>query len=124
MLNVSSHENGDTIYVAVVGQMDGSPCCKSLIETVKARLGEGHRKFVIELSGVTWMSSCGIGCLVSSYSSVRQVQGSPRVAWAKPTSIAPVGKRPSNMSSLPAHTPSRWNRIGIRCPKASYQVDA
>jgi anti-sigma B factor antagonist len=76
MLNVSSHENGDTIYVAVVGQMDGSPCCKSLIETVKARLGEGHRKFVIELSGVTWMSSCGIGCLVSSYSSVRLVQGS------------------------------------------------
>ena len=76
MLNVSSHEKGDTIHVAVVGQMDGSPCCKALIETVKARLEEGHRRFVIDLDGVPWMSSCGIGCLVSSYVSVRQVQGS------------------------------------------------
>ena len=76
MLNVSSHEKGDAVYVALVGQMDGSPCCKSLIDTVKSRIDEGHRRFVIELSGVTWMSSCGIGCLVSSYVSVRQVDGS------------------------------------------------
>lgn len=76
MLEVSSREKDDVILVALVGQMDGSPCCKSLIDTVKARLEEGHRRFVIELSGVTWMSSCGIGCLVSSYVSIRQVEGS------------------------------------------------
>ena len=76
MLNVSSHEKGKSVYVSVSGQMDGSPCCKSLTDTVKARLEKGHRDFVIELSGVTWMSSCGIGCLVASYVSVRQMKGS------------------------------------------------
>jgi anti-anti-sigma factor len=76
MLTVSSLEKDDVIYVSLAGRMDGSPCCKSLIQTVKAHIEEGQRRFVLDLNEVSWMSSCGIGCLVSSYASVRRVDGS------------------------------------------------
>jgi len=47
-----------------------------LCETVKSEITQGHQRFVIDLEGVKSMSSCGIGCLVSSYASIKKIEGS------------------------------------------------
>jgi anti-anti-sigma factor len=76
MLNVSVEEKGNTLYLALSGRMDGGPCCESLKSTVKIWISEGHRRVVFDLGDLTSMSSCGIGCLVSSYASIQSAQGS------------------------------------------------
>lgn len=76
MLTVSSHVHSDQIQVQLHGRLDGSPSCTALSDEVKAMLEDGHRRFVIDLSGVEWMSSCGIGCLIAAYTSVRRKGGS------------------------------------------------
>ena len=76
MLTVSSREQSDFVVVDLVGRLDGSPSCEALSRAVKGCLEEGHRRFVIDLAGVEWMSSCGIGCLIATFTSVRRVGGS------------------------------------------------
>jgi anti-sigma B factor antagonist len=76
MLTVTSTVEGDRIAVQLAGRLDGSPCCTSLSEVVKEHLGRGSRRFVLDLRDLEWMSSCGIGCLIASYSSVRRAGGS------------------------------------------------
>jgi anti-sigma B factor antagonist len=76
MLHVSSHAHTDYVVVDIDGRMDGSPSCEALCRVVKGRLEEGHRRFVVDLEKVEWMSSCGIGCLIAAYTSVRREGGS------------------------------------------------
>jgi anti-sigma B factor antagonist len=75
MMNVSSHAHTDYVVVDVDGRMDGSPSCQDLCRVVKGCLDTGHRRFVIDLAEVEWMSSCGIGCLIAAYTSIRREGG-------------------------------------------------
>lgn len=76
MLTVATHERNDRTYVELEGRLDGSPSCAELSREVKARIDEGHLDFVVDLGHVEWMSSSGIGCLISTYASVRRAGGS------------------------------------------------
>lgn len=75
MLNVSTREMPDHVVVELVGRMDGSPLCQDLCHQVKERLDEGHRRFIVDLDQVEWMSSCGIGCLIATLTSIRRESG-------------------------------------------------
>lgn len=75
MLNVSTREMPDHVVVEIVGRLDGSPACRDLCQQVKGRLGEGHRRFIVDLEHVEWMSSCGIGCLIATFTSIRREGG-------------------------------------------------
>ena len=75
MLNVSTREMPDHVVVDLVGRLDGSPSCRDLCHQVKGRLDEGHRQFIVDLDRVEWMSSCGIGCLIATYTSIRREGG-------------------------------------------------
>jgi anti-sigma B factor antagonist len=75
MLHVSSHEMNGHVVVELFGRLDGSPSCRTLCQVVKGCLDEGHRQFVVDLENVEWMSSCGIGCLISTYTSIRRDGG-------------------------------------------------
>jgi anti-anti-sigma factor len=76
MLTVTSHARGSSVRVSLTGRLDGSPCCEELAVYVKDALEAGGRQFVFDLAGVEWLSSCGIGCLVKNYASVRRAGGS------------------------------------------------
>jgi anti-sigma B factor antagonist len=76
MLTVSTHPRGDAVYLHLVGRLDGSPCCESLATELKSTLKAGHRRVVLDLSELQWVSSCGIGCLVAGFVSVKRAGGS------------------------------------------------
>ncbi len=48
-------------------------------DTVKAQLAEGHRRIVLDLSGVRIMDSAGLGELVASLKRVREVDGELKI---------------------------------------------
>lgn len=76
MLRVDTNDRGDFVYLSLNGRLDGSPCCKSLAAEVKTALHEGKRQFVFDMTDLEWLNSCGIGCLISIYVSVKREQGS------------------------------------------------
>lgn len=76
MLNVSTREQADRVIVELAGRLDGGPSCKDLTKAVKDQIDGGKRRFLIDLAAVEWMSSCGIGCLIAAYTSVRRSGGS------------------------------------------------
>jgi len=75
MLNVSTREMPGHVLVELDGRLDGSPPCRDLCNQVKERLDQGLRRFIVDLEQVEWMSSCGIGCLIATYTSIRREGG-------------------------------------------------
>ena len=75
MLTVTTHHRGDATHLRLVGRLDGAPCCDSLKTEVKSALQEGQRRIVLDLSGLDWLTSCGIGCLVGSFVSAKRAGG-------------------------------------------------
>jgi anti-sigma B factor antagonist len=50
-----------------------------LKETVRQLLTAGHRQFILKMSDVSYLDSCGLGELVCIYTSVRNSGGSLRL---------------------------------------------
>jgi len=48
---------------------------KSLWETLVSLLSSGHKQFVLDLSGISFMNSTSLGGLVSAYTKVRAAGG-------------------------------------------------
>ena len=76
MLRIECRESQDAILVDLIGRMHGGKETRALKDVIKSKVESGHRKFVINLEELEWMTSIGIGVLVESYASVRSAGGS------------------------------------------------
>jgi anti-sigma B factor antagonist len=66
----------DGVAVLVVkGKMMGGPETAALHQKVKELIGEGVKKVVIDLSGVKWLNSSGLGVLMGAMTSLRNAGG-------------------------------------------------
>lgn len=81
----SSHRIQDGIAVLslegdFIGELDQSV----LSSNVQKLLAGGTKWFVVDLRGVHYINSCGLGSLVSSLTTLRKVGGDLRLASANP----------------------------------------
>ena len=72
---VAARELDRIIVVDVVGRLTLSDSRTQLRDLVHVFIGNGHRKFLINLAGVDFIDSDGLGELTRCYSIVRQVGG-------------------------------------------------
>jgi anti-anti-sigma factor len=77
-LNVRVQEN--VAVLSVDGPIDGSDSCRKIHEAIKANLDAGHKKFVMDLHGVGWINSLGVGFLAAAAVSACQAGAVVRVA--------------------------------------------
>lgn len=70
-------EDGWTV-VEVVGEVDvfSAPALRAQLATL---ISEGHTRMVVDLSGVPFMDSTGLGVLVGRLKTIRQQQGELRL---------------------------------------------
>lgn len=66
MLDLTRRSVGDVTVVSLQGAIDGGDSCRAIHRTFREGLEAGDRKFVVELSGVEWINSLGIGFLVAA----------------------------------------------------------
>jgi len=62
------------------GNLIGEPDTDNLREKIYGLLQDGFSKIVIDMKGVRWISSSGLGTLIASLSSVRSKGGDLRLA--------------------------------------------
>lgn len=66
--------------LTVSGNMMGGPDTIALHEKVKSLIADGIKNIVIDLKGVKWMNSSGLGVLMSCYGSLTSAGGQLKLA--------------------------------------------
>jgi anti-anti-sigma factor len=67
MLKVDEKQLEGIRVLYLHGWIDGSQTCDAIHQHVKDRLDAGDRRFLVNLSDVSWSNSLGLGCLIASY---------------------------------------------------------
>ena len=70
----------DIAVLTVSGNMMGGPETKALHEKVKSLVADGTKKIVIDIKGVKWMNSSGLGILMACFGTVSNAGGNLKLA--------------------------------------------
>ena len=79
MLEITERAAGDVVVLALKGRMvleGGEMALKAYVDRL---VQEGRRKIVLDLRGVSYIDSAGLGMLVAKYASVRRNGGDVRL---------------------------------------------
>lgn len=65
----------DVAVLSITGNLMGEPETTKVREAVYSLLEDDVKKIVLDLKGVKWMNSTGLGCLISCLTSVKSKNG-------------------------------------------------
>ena len=65
-MKIQIKHHDDIVIINMSGKVDGGPDCMLLKETVENLSAAEHRKLILNFSHVRWITSCGIGILISA----------------------------------------------------------
>src|SRR5262247_2840917 len=74
-LSLNTRSVNGTIIVEVSGRLEAGESCLQLRELAKRLTSDGGRNFVLDLSGISYMDSSGLGLLLSIYATIRNQGG-------------------------------------------------
>ena len=74
-LEITTREFGRVVVVDVVGNLTTSDGRTQLRDHIHVLSGTGHKRFLVNLAGVDYVDSSGMGELVRCFSTVRQRGG-------------------------------------------------
>lgn len=69
----------DITVVALRASLEGGPDTYQIRDDVKAKLGDGDRRFLLDMTEAGFVNSTGIGVVVSMLSSIKQAGGELKV---------------------------------------------
>ena len=72
---MTTHENGDVAIVNVSGKLTLGEGTGSLRTKIRELVEGGSRRIVLNMNGVTYMDSSGLGELVASHTTVTRAGG-------------------------------------------------
>jgi anti-sigma B factor antagonist len=79
-MSIKEKMHGDVAVISLKGNLMGEPHTTELREKVYSLLQEGFKKMVLDLKGVRWINSSGLGALIASLTSVKTKGGDLRLA--------------------------------------------
>jgi anti-sigma B factor antagonist len=79
-MTIKDKMHGNVAVVTLRGNLVGEPETDNLREKVYSILQEDFKKVVIDMKGVRWVSSSGLGTLIASLTSVKSKGGELRLA--------------------------------------------
>ena len=74
-ITITERQAGDVTILDLVGKVTICEGSVALINTIRRLLGEGKNKLLLNLAGVGYIDSSGIGELVSSFTAVKKEGG-------------------------------------------------
>jgi anti-sigma B factor antagonist len=70
----------DVGVLSLKGKLMGYPETDQLYDEVRGFLGQGIKKILIDLNGVSWMNSMGVGSLMRCFATVKNNNGDIHLA--------------------------------------------
>ncbi len=74
-VKVGTRQVGDVTIADVAGKLTLGEASSMLRETLRTLTTQGHKKILVNLSGVTYLDSSGIGELVAGYTTITNAGG-------------------------------------------------
>ena len=74
-MKLTSEKRGDVFVINLKGKIMGGPESTQFHEHLKEAITRGERKVVLDLGGVEWMNSSGLGVLISAFTTLRNAGG-------------------------------------------------
>jgi len=84
MVRLEKRLQGDVVILDLDGTMDGGESCRLVQDTIKENVAAGRSKFVLEMSGVDWINSRGVGSIATAASSACQAEATICLAGLTP----------------------------------------
>ncbi len=75
-IKIDEREHRGTTVLVVTGRMTTTECHGDLKKVIRSLVERGRKQIVVDLEAVPFLDSAGLGELVSSYASVKQIGGS------------------------------------------------
>lgn len=66
-MKTTKRMEGDVAVISLAGKLMGGPDAESVRQIVRETLDEGVRKILVDISGVSWVNSTGLGILIAGY---------------------------------------------------------
>lgn len=79
-MKIKEKIEGDVAVLTVSGNMMGGPETSALHDKVKSLIADGIKRVVIDLKGVKWMNSSGLGVLMACMTSLNNASGKLKLA--------------------------------------------
>lgn len=79
-MRLSDREINNVVILEPKGKIMGGPDASLLHDRLYELIENDKKKVVIDLGGVEWMNSTGLGILISSYTTLRNHQGELKLA--------------------------------------------
>jgi anti-sigma B factor antagonist len=79
-MTIKEKMNGPVAVLILKGNLMGEPDTENLRDKIYSLLQEGFTKVVVDMKGVRWISSSGLGTLIAILTSVRSKSGDLRLA--------------------------------------------
>ena len=79
-MKLSAREQNGVVVLEPKGKIMGGPDASLLHEKLHEYIEQDKRRIVIDLSGVDWMNSTGLGILISGYTTIRHHEGELKLA--------------------------------------------
>jgi anti-anti-sigma factor len=103
-MNVTITQQEDVTIIALEGNLMGGPDATSLNSQIHELIEQGSTRIVIDLAGVDFMNSSGLGLLLGTTSAVRNAGGALSIAnaSAKVETIIKIAKLGSVLETHPS----------------------
>jgi anti-sigma B factor antagonist len=79
-MTIKEKMHGAVAVLSLKGNLMGEPDTENLRDKIYSLLQEGFTKIVVDMKGVRWISSTGLGTLIAALTSVRNKSGDLRLA--------------------------------------------
>jgi len=79
-MTIKEKMHGTVAVISLKGNLIGEPDTDNLRDKIYSLLQEDFNKVVVDMKGVRWISSSGLGTLIAALTSVRNKSGDLRLA--------------------------------------------
>lgn len=74
-MKVQTREQNGFIFLDLQGKLMGGPDADFFRNLIHGLIDEGKKKVIVNLSGVKWVNSTGVGILITGYTTLRRSGG-------------------------------------------------
>ncbi|MBN2172470.1 MAG: anti-sigma factor antagonist [Candidatus Krumholzibacteriota bacterium] len=74
-MRVKTREEGSILVIELSGKIQGPPETEDFHDRIKDLVAKGHKRFLINLKGVSWLSSLGLGMLLAARATILKAGG-------------------------------------------------
>ena len=74
-MNLKLEEKFNAVVIELSGKLMGGPFMQEMNETLHKLIDEGKKNIVVDMSGVSLVTSSGIGIMISAYTTMKNADG-------------------------------------------------